>query len=146
MPYFGSLLSNPLLSHRYNKPGKEKYLFKHRIELWNTFESIDHLTLVDDKTLSATDLLNYFEQISIDTVENAFIGMIADIDTVGGKKNTIRSAVTMLRACLERWHGTEPGHPGIQQIVGSRDGVSRRARPRLWVDVREGFYATDSSR
>ncbi len=103
IPFFDPLLSNRVFSHRFNKYGRKKHLFKHRIELWNTFENISHLALVDDKTLLVTDLLNYFEQISIDTIENAFIGMITDIDTVGGEKNTIRSAVTMLRACLERW-------------------------------------------
>lgn len=103
IPFFDPLLSNRVFSHRFNKCGRKKYLFKHRIELWNTFENISHLALVDDKTLLVTDLLNYFEQISIDAVETAFVGMIADIDAAGGEKNTIRSAVSMLRACLERW-------------------------------------------
>ena len=99
IPFFDPLLSNRVFSHRFNKYGRKKYLFKHRIELWNTFENISYLALEDDKTLLVTDLLNYFEQISIDTVENAFIGMIADIDTVGGKKNTIRSA----GRCCQGW-------------------------------------------
>jgi len=103
IPYFDPLLSNRVFSHRYNKYGKERYLFKHRIELWNTFESISHLALVDDKTLLVTDLLNYFEQISIDTIENAFVGMISDIDATGAEKNNIRSAVSTLRVLLEKW-------------------------------------------
>ena len=81
IPFFDPLLSNRVFSHRFNKYGRKKHLFKHRIELWNTFENISQLALEDNKTLLVTDLLNYFEQISIDTVENAFIGMIADIDT-----------------------------------------------------------------
>jgi hypothetical protein len=103
IPFFDPLLSNRVFSHRYNRYGKEKYLFKHRIELWNTFENISHLALVDDKTLLVTDLMNYFEQISISAVENAFVGMIANIDASGGAKNTIRSAVSTLRVLLEKW-------------------------------------------
>lgn len=103
IPYFDPLLSNRVFSHRYNKHGKEKYLFKHRIELWNTFENISHLSLVDDKTLLVTDLLNYFEQISIDSIEAAFIEMISDIEATGAEKNNIRSAVSTLRVLLEKW-------------------------------------------
>lgn len=103
IPYFDPLLSNRVFSHRYNKYGKEKYLFKHRIELWNTFENISHLALVDDKTLLVTDLLNYFEQISIDAIENAFVKMISEIKATGSEKNNIRSAVSTMRVLLEKW-------------------------------------------
>ncbi|MFI2810946.1 RNA-directed DNA polymerase [Microbulbifer sp. JSM ZJ756] len=102
-PYFDPLLSNRVFSHRYNKYGKEKYLFKPRIELWNTFESISHLALADEKTLLVTDLLNYFEQISVDAIENAFVGVISDIDAGGAEKNNIRSAVSTLTALLKKW-------------------------------------------
>ena len=68
IPFFDPLLSSRVFSHRYNKYGKKKYLFKHRIGLWNTFENISYSALVDDKTLLITDLLNYFEQISIDAI------------------------------------------------------------------------------
>ena len=103
IPYFDPLLSNRVFSHRYNKHGKKKYLFKHRIELWNTYENISHLALTDEKTLLVTDLLNYFEQISIDAIENAFVGMIGDINATGSEKNNIRSAVSTLRVLLEKW-------------------------------------------
>jgi hypothetical protein len=103
IPYFDPLLSNRVFSHRFNKHGKSKYLFKHRIEFWNTFENITHISLVDGKFLLITDLLNYFEQISIAAVENAFVEMISDIRASGAEKNTIRSAVSTLTALLEKW-------------------------------------------
>ena len=103
MPYFDPLLSNRVFSHRYNRYGKEKYLFKHRIELWNTFENISQLALFDNKTLLVTDLLNYFEQISIDAIEEAFVRMISEIVATGSEKNNIRSAVSTLRALLVKW-------------------------------------------
>lgn len=101
--FFDPLLSNRVFSHRYNKYGKGKYLFKHKIELWTTFENVSYLALTDDKTLLVTDLLNYFEQISIDVIEKAFIGMISNIDATGPEKHTIRGAVATLRELLKKW-------------------------------------------
>ena len=103
IPYFDPLLSNRVFSHRHNKYGNKKYLFKHRIELWNTFENISRVALIDDKTLLITDLLNYFEQISIDVIEKSFIGMISQIKATGSEKHTIRNAVSALITLLEKW-------------------------------------------
>lgn len=103
IPYFDPLLSKRVLSHRYNKYGSKKYLFKHRIELWNTFENISSLALLDNRTLLITDLLNYFEQISISAIENAFVAMIYKINAPGAEKNKIRSAVSTLKVLLEKW-------------------------------------------
>ncbi|CAI3964706.1 MAG: RNA-directed DNA polymerase [Alteromonas macleodii] len=103
IPYFDPILSHRVFSHRYNKHGKEKYLFKHRIELWNTFENISYIALEDDKTLLITDLLNYFEQISIESIECAFIGMMSAIDASGAEKNNIRSAINTLKVLLQKW-------------------------------------------
>ncbi|HDY7823327.1 TPA: RNA-directed DNA polymerase [Vibrio vulnificus] len=103
IPYFDPLLSNRVFSHRFNKYGKPKYLFKHRIELWNTFENFSYLALVDKKTVLITDLLNYFEQISIKSIETAFINMMSDIKASGSEKNKIRNAVSTLICLLEKW-------------------------------------------
>ncbi|MBY8201638.1 RNA-directed DNA polymerase [Vibrio fluvialis] len=103
IPYFDPLLSNRVFSHRFNKHGSSRYLFKHRIELWNTFENLSYLGIVDNKTLLVTDLLNYFEQISIESIENAFVSMIADIKASGAEKSTIRSAISTLTALLKKW-------------------------------------------
>jgi len=103
IPFFDPLLSNRVLSHRHNKHGNEKYLFKHRIELWNTFENISELAFEENKSLLITDLLNYFEHITISAVENAFIAMMSSIKASGSEKNTIRSAISTLKVLLEKW-------------------------------------------
>ncbi|QMW13685.1 RNA-directed DNA polymerase [Pseudoalteromonas sp. MT33b] len=103
IPFFDPILSHRVFSHRYNKHGREKYLFKHRIELWNTFENISYTALEDDKTLLITDLLNYFEQISIEAIEHAFIEMMSEIDASGAEKNNIRSAINTLKVLLQKW-------------------------------------------
>lgn len=73
LPYYDPLISNRVFSHRYNpNRSKEKYIFKNRIELWNTFEGITKLGVIDDNFLLVTDLLNYFEHISIKNIEREF--------------------------------------------------------------------------
>ncbi len=119
MPFFDPLLSNRVLSHRYNKYGPDRYLFKHRISLWNTFENITHLAIVDSQSLLITDLLNYFEHISIDAIEKAFISMLSRIETPGSEKNTIRSAISTLKVLLKKWCFNS--HHGLPQ---NRDASS----------------------
>lgn len=102
IPFFDPLLSNRVFSHRFNKHSK-KYLFKHRIELWNTFENISYLGIQENKSLLVTDLLNYFEHITINAVESAFIGMMSEIKATGSEKHKIRSAITTLKHLLKKW-------------------------------------------
>lgn len=101
--FFDPLLSYRVFSHRYNKYGDKKNIFKHKIELWNTFENISHLAIDDNKTLLVTDLLNYFEQITIESIDKSFIDMISKVNTTGAEKNTIRNAVKTLLELLTKW-------------------------------------------
>lgn len=104
IPYYDPLLSTRVLSHRYNKHrSKEKYLFKNRIELWQTFEGITHLCIKDGGALLVTDLINYFEHISIASVENSFLSLISKVKASGAEKNKIRSAIFTLIALLKKW-------------------------------------------
>ena len=103
IPYFDPLLSNRVLSNRFNKFGKEKYLFKNNIEMWKNYENITYLALKEGKCLLTTDLLSYFEQISVDVVEKAFVGMISNLACTGAEKYRIRSAITTLKLVLEKW-------------------------------------------
>ena len=102
--YYDPLLSNRIFSHRYSKyRSKEKYIFKNRIELWQTFQGLSQLAIHDGDTLLITDLINYFEHISINSIENAFLTLLPDVRASGSEKNKIRSAVYTLRRLLEKW-------------------------------------------
>lgn len=106
MPYIDPLLSNRVLSHRYNQyknRSNEKYIFKNRIELWNTFEGLTYLGLYENKHLLVTDLLNYFEHISIENIKSSFLSLVPDIKVSGVEKNRIRSAIHTLTKLLEKW-------------------------------------------
>lgn len=104
IPFFDPLLSNRIFSHRYNEfRSKEKDLFKSRIDLWQTFEGFSRIGLEDGKTLLTTDLINYFEYISIESIEKAFLKMLPMLSVDGAQKSKIRSAVFTLIKLLEKW-------------------------------------------
>ncbi|MGI2091703.1 reverse transcriptase domain-containing protein [Shewanella oncorhynchi] len=102
--FYDPLLSYRVLSHRYNKHrANEKYIFKNRIELWKTFEGITFTFLKDEKALLATDLINYFENISLQRVKESFERLIPEIKANGKEKLQIRNAIATLCALLEKW-------------------------------------------
>ncbi len=120
LPYYDPILSKRVLSHRYNPERlKEKYLFKNRIELWTTFEGITKLGLSDGKALLATDLINYFEHISISNIDNSFSKLLPEIKASPKEKGQIRSAIYTLCLLLKKWCFNE--HHGLPQ---NRDASS----------------------
>ncbi|WP_118986603.1 MULTISPECIES: RNA-directed DNA polymerase [unclassified Photorhabdus] len=104
IPFFDPLLSPRVLGHRYNKKRtKEKYLFKSRIELWQTFEGVTYTAITSSKALMATDVLNYFENISIDKVKESFELLIPQVKANGAEKLKIRNAINTLCELLCKW-------------------------------------------
>lgn len=104
MPFYDSLLSNRVLGHRFNPERKsEKYIFKHRIDLWNTFQGITKTALEADGTLLVTDLINYFENITVDSIISALIDNLPNIEATGIEKNRIRNAIHTLEHLLDKW-------------------------------------------
>ncbi|MDR8363251.1 RNA-directed DNA polymerase [Pseudomonas sp. JL3] len=104
IPFYDPLLSHRVLGHRFNKNrDSERYIFKSRIDLWTTFEGITRTALQSNQALLVTDLINYFENISIETIKSAFEGNIEKINTDGPKKLLIRNAIDTLCDLLSRW-------------------------------------------
>ncbi len=67
--YIDPLLSHKVLSYRYEKyPLKRKYLFKNKLERWNTFEGITLTFMSSGQYLAVTDLTNFFEGISSELI------------------------------------------------------------------------------
>ncbi|MFD2112547.1 RNA-directed DNA polymerase [Thiorhodococcus fuscus] len=104
IPYFDPLLSPRVLSHRYNrKRKKEKYLVKPRIEQWRTFEGITYTAITGNQTLLATDLINCFENITVDIIRKNFESLIPYISASGLEKLRIRNAINTLCELLCSW-------------------------------------------
>lgn len=118
--YFDPLLSPRVLGHRYNKRGpSEKYLFKNRIQLWQTFEGVTKTALANNQALLATDLINYFENISIEVVQRSFNSLLGKIDASGPEKVRIRNAIQTLCDLLTRW-----GYSNRHGLPQNRDASS----------------------
>lgn len=108
IPFYDPLLSHRVLGHRYNKrqrAGKE--LFKGRIELWQTFEGVTRTALHNSQTLFATDLINYFENITTDSIRMAFEGLLPIIRASGPEKVFIRNAINTLCELMAYWGYSE---------------------------------------
>jgi hypothetical protein len=108
LPFYDPLLSHRVLSHRFDKNrAEEKYIFKNRIELWKTFEGVTFTAFRENKTLLATDLINYFENITIESIRSAFEEKIPDINANGKEKLQIHNAIATLCELLTRWGYSE---------------------------------------
>lgn len=118
--YYDPLLSPRVLGHRYNKRRTtEKYLFKNRIQLWQTFEGVTKTALKNNQALLATDLINYFENISIEVVQRSFESLLDKIDATGPEKVRIRNAIQTLCDLLTRW-----GYSNRHGLPQNRDASS----------------------
>lgn len=104
MPFYDPLLSHRVLGHRYNKKrSSEKYIFKSRIDLWKTFEGVTKTALSNDQSLLVTDLINYFENISLSAISASFETMLEHVSASGPEKTLIRNAIHTLCTLLARW-------------------------------------------
>lgn len=120
VPFYDSLLSHRVLSHRFNRDKKTaKYIFKSRIDLWQTFEGVTKTALKNNQALLATDLINCYENITIETIRFAFERAIENIDASGANKLQIRNAVQTLCNLLERW-----GYSDRHGLPQNRDASS----------------------
>ena len=120
IPYYDPLLSHRVLGHRYNKKRtSEKYLFKPRIELWQTFEGVTKTALSNNQALLATDLINYFENITVELIQTSFEGMVSQIVTSGPEKVLIRNAIHTLCELMTRW-----GYSSRHGLPQNRDASS----------------------
>ncbi|MBD3815224.1 MAG: RNA-directed DNA polymerase [Halothiobacillus sp.] len=139
MPFYDPLLSPRVLGHRYdNRKRSEKDLFKGRIELWQTFEGVTKTALKNGQALFATDLINYFENITTDSIRASFEGLIPQITASGPEKVLIRNSINTLCELMTHW-----GYSEKHGLPQNRDASSFVANVVLnSVDqemVRQGF-------
>lgn len=108
IPFYDPLLSPRVLGHRYDhKRRSKKELFKGRIELWQTFEGVTKTAIKNNQALFATDLINYFENITIDSIRAAFEGLLPKIIASGPEKVLIRNSISTLCELMVHWGYSE---------------------------------------
>ncbi|HBP6730386.1 TPA: RNA-directed DNA polymerase [Pseudomonas aeruginosa] len=108
IPFYDPLLSHRVLGHRYNKNRtSEKYIFKSRIDLWSTFEGVTRTAFPNDQALLVTDLINYYENITTESIRSAFENLLDKVSASGQEKLLIRNAIQTLCEQLTRWGYSE---------------------------------------
>lgn len=108
IPFYDPLLSHRVLGHRYDKRQRTgKDIFKNRIELWQTFEGVTRTALKNNQALFATDLINYFENISTESIRVAFEAMLPRISASGPEKVLIRNSINTLCELMTHWGYSE---------------------------------------
>ena len=108
IPFYDPLLSHRVLGHRYDKRQRTgKDLFKGRIALWQTFEGVTRTALQNDQALFATDLINYFENITTESIRTAFEEMLPKINASGPEKVLIRNSINTLCELMTHWGYSE---------------------------------------
>lgn len=118
--FYDPALSHRVLGHRLlSKSDNDRYLFKNRMELWRTFEGITHTAITGDQTLLATDLINYYENISVETIRSAFTSKLPKLKANGTEKVKIRNAIETLVALLDKW-----GFSRLHGLPQNRDASS----------------------
>lgn len=104
IPFYDPLLSHRVLSHRFDaNTKKKKYLFKDRIDLWKTYEGLTHLCISGGGVLLATDLVNYFENISRDLIIASLKDLLPRVSATGAQKARLRNAIATLDDLLQHW-------------------------------------------
>lgn len=120
IPFYDPLLSHRVLGHRYNSHrSSERYIFKSRIDLWQTFEGVTKTALQNNQALLATDVINYFENISIEVIKAAFERLLGSVSASGPEKVLIRNAIQTLCELLTRW-----GYSSRHGLPQNRDASS----------------------
>lgn len=108
IPFYDPLLSPRVLGHRYdNRRRSGKDLFKGRIELWQTFEGVTKTALRNNQALLSTDLINYYENITTESIRVAFESLLPKISASGPEKVLIRNSINTLCELMIHWGYSE---------------------------------------
>jgi len=120
IPFYDPLLSPRVLGHRYdNRRRSGKDLFKGRIELWQTFEGVTKTALRNNQALLSTDLINYYENITTESIRVAFESLLPKISASGPEKVLIRNSINTLCELMIHWGCSE-----IHGLPQNRDASS----------------------
>lgn len=113
-PELDSALSHRVLSYRFNRDAEDgRYLFRHKISKWLDYEGLTYRFIPNKGALAATDVSNFFENVSAKQVITAVQSAVGRVDASGYKKGQMLAAARLLEGLFERW--TLNGEFGLPQ-------------------------------
>lgn len=114
LPELDQTLSHRVLSYRFNRDGSdEKYIFRNKINKWLDYEGLTYRFIENKGALAATDVSNFFENVSSQKVVSSVHSLIQRVDASGQRKGQMLAAARLLETLLERW--TLNGDFGLPQ-------------------------------
>lgn len=113
-PELDCALSHRVLSYRFNRDGENgKYLFRNKINKWLDYEGLTYRFIDNKGALAATDVSNFFENVSSKLVVSSVRSLIERVDASGYKKGQMLAAARLLESLFKKW--TLNGDFGLPQ-------------------------------
>lgn len=114
LPELDHSLSHRVLSYRFNRDsGDSKYLFRNKINKWLDYEGLTYRFIENNGALAATDISNFFENVSSKQIIRSLKCLIEQVDANGIRKGQMLAATRLLETLFERW--TLTGDFGLPQ-------------------------------
>ncbi|WP_292288460.1 RNA-directed DNA polymerase [Marivita sp.] len=114
LPELDRTLSHRVLSYRFNRDSNdERYIFRNKINKWLDYEGLTRRFIENKGALAATDVSNFFENVSSKQVVSSVHSLIAHAEASGHRKGQMLAAARLLETLLERW--TLNGDFGLPQ-------------------------------
>ena len=103
LPLYDPLIPWNVFNHRASEKPSSRYLFRRAIPAWQDFTGVVRNVLATSHVLLSTDLTNYFENISLQLLENTLINELPQLDASATEKADVRVHVNALFEYLKSW-------------------------------------------
>lgn len=104
VPFYDRLIPWNAFSHRHDYVHhNSKYLFKRGVPSWRDFVGAAKSAITADSWLLSTDLTNFYENVDLDRLRDALLGLLPEVKASAAEKAAIRAHVDMLFTCLRAW-------------------------------------------
>lgn len=107
LPYYDKTISQWVFSHRAGTADRDrsdtKYVFRNGIQAWSDFLGCVQSAVKPGTILLSTDLANYFENISLMTLNGIMLDLIPSLEADPNEKSAIRQRVEHLFRYLTSW-------------------------------------------
>ncbi|WP_124254218.1 RNA-directed DNA polymerase [Cereibacter sphaeroides] len=138
-PEIDRTLSHRVLSYRFNRDSEDaKYLFRNKINKWLDYEGLTCRFIQNRGALAATDVSNFFENVSSKQVIAALHSAIKRAEVSGYKKGQMLAAARLLESVFSRW--TLNGEFGLPQNRDCSSFLSNVLLSRVDFDMQARGY------
>ena len=103
IPHYDPLIPWNVFNHRASSNPHSRNLFRRPVPAWQDFTGVVRNALVSSKVLLSTDIVNYFENINLSSLNNTLIEELPNLKAVPSEKANIRIYISSLFEYLRYW-------------------------------------------